>query len=405
MRVLVLRQNYPPERGALRHTREWATALVRRGHQVTVVTGLPHYPIGRPYPGFSALRPDVRDEDGVRVIRTPLVMGSNRQPLRRILGFCTFPLLALPWILRAERPDVVVGSVPPVPVALLALATARFHRAPLVLTVHDLVPYTTLEPRGLHRWPLADALVRSCVGLYDRAQRIVALHPAQVDQLVHYGATRERIRVLTHAVDFPRFDTLSAADIPFRLPRTHGRRVVLYVGTLAVYHEVHTLVRAFRDDAVRRLPVDLAIVGDGECRDELARLAAEPPAAAVHVLPSVPPDWVPAVMAQADALAIANPPDSPYTGSKMCEYLATARPILARRSVGTARILTDADCGWIIDPDRPQTLVDALTTLLVHPERARELGLNGRRYAARHFDAARLHEAWEQLLLDAAGQA
>ena len=65
MNILIVSQYYYPEQFQIN---EIAPALVKRGHQVTVLTGLPNYPGGEIYAGYEKGR---RDEEinGVRVIR------------------------------------------------------------------------------------------------------------------------------------------------------------------------------------------------------------------------------------------------------------------------------------------------------------------------------------------------
>ena len=62
MRLIFIRQNYPPEKGSVRYIRDLAEAMAERGHEVTVITGLPNYPTGKAYQGFGYLLPDVRIE-------------------------------------------------------------------------------------------------------------------------------------------------------------------------------------------------------------------------------------------------------------------------------------------------------------------------------------------------------
>ena len=65
MKILIVSQYYDPEQFQIN---EIAPELVKRGHQVTVLTGLPNYPGGEIYAGYEKGR---RSEDinGVHVIR------------------------------------------------------------------------------------------------------------------------------------------------------------------------------------------------------------------------------------------------------------------------------------------------------------------------------------------------
>ena len=78
VKVLFLSQYYPPETNApanrvSRMARHW----VKQGAEVTVLTGFPNHPEGRVYPGFDASRPAYEDDEGVRVVRTPIYAAAN----------------------------------------------------------------------------------------------------------------------------------------------------------------------------------------------------------------------------------------------------------------------------------------------------------------------------------------
>src|SRR3972149_4671088 len=153
MNVVIVSQYLPPERGAVRYTQQLAHGVALRGHRVTVIAGLPHYPMGIPCQGFGRWKPAIREEGGVRVIRTPLVMGANRQPLRRILGFVTFMISALIWIAFSPRPSIVIASVPPATVSITGLIGSLLRRCPLIILLRDIEPARALRLRGCPRSP------------------------------------------------------------------------------------------------------------------------------------------------------------------------------------------------------------------------------------------------------------
>src|SRR5690606_15544419 len=67
--ILVVSQYYYPENFRINDiTKEW----VKRGYQVTVITGIPNYPKGRFYKGYGFFRKRREIVDGVNVIRIPL---------------------------------------------------------------------------------------------------------------------------------------------------------------------------------------------------------------------------------------------------------------------------------------------------------------------------------------------
>jgi colanic acid biosynthesis glycosyl transferase WcaI len=62
------------------------------------------------------------------------------------------------------------------------------------------------------------------------------------------------------------------------------------------------------------------------------------------------------------------------------EYMAAARPVVAAASGWTAEVITRAEAGVVCPPEDSEALADAVARVGADPERAREMGLNGRRY-------------------------
>ena len=83
MKILLISQNYYPEQFRITDTAE---ELVFRGHEVTVLTGLPNYPIGKIFKGYKGKEHRNEVINGVRVIRCSTV-GRRKGILFRFLNF------------------------------------------------------------------------------------------------------------------------------------------------------------------------------------------------------------------------------------------------------------------------------------------------------------------------------
>ncbi len=407
MRLLCIVQNYPPERGPVRYTRNLAVGLAARGHDVRVVTALPHYPEGRPYEGHGRFLPQRRIEEGVEVIRVPVLMAGNRQPLRRIAGMATFAASALPAALAPPRPDVVIASIPPVPVAPLGILAAAVHRAPLVAMLRDVEPRITLELRGLADRAWAKQLVRLATSLYARADRLVVVHESQARSLTDAGVAATKIETIRHGIDVERFLSQAAKPSPVSLSRRAGRKVLLYAGTMGVAHDVDALVRAFSDPGIRSLPVDLVLVGGGELVERCAELLGRHRLDNVRLLPPVSLDVVPALLSEADALVTSyrstGRPIAGMIGSKLYEYFAAGKPVFVHGDGVAAELVTRVGNGWAVGAGDLPAFRDALGRWLADPESSERMGALGRMHARRDFSIEARNDRWEQLLVGLCG--
>ena len=139
MRILITGINYAPEAtGIAPYTTGLAEHLGERGHQVTVVTGLPSYPQWRVHDGYRGRIAGRETIAGVDVRRRWHYVPREQSAGRRALYEASFLASGLS-ALALPRPDAVVGIIPSLGGGLLArLAGARFA-APYGLVFQDLM--------------------------------------------------------------------------------------------------------------------------------------------------------------------------------------------------------------------------------------------------------------------------
>src|SRR2546426_3201315 len=93
--ILFITPYFPPEKAAPAvRLSETAIHLVKRGHQVTVLTTVPNYPTGIVPPEYRGHLIQQETLEGVRVVRIWSYTSPNRGFARRILAQLSFGWLA-----------------------------------------------------------------------------------------------------------------------------------------------------------------------------------------------------------------------------------------------------------------------------------------------------------------------
>ena len=72
--------------------------------------------------------------------------------------------------------------------------------------------------------------------------------------------------------------------------------------------------------------------------------------------------------------------------TKVLEYMAAGIPVVATDVPANRNIIEAADCGYLVEPAAPQAYAEAIIDLLTHPDKAKQLGLNGRRAVFDRYD-------------------
>ncbi|MBN2287796.1 MAG: glycosyltransferase, partial [Candidatus Glassbacteria bacterium] len=251
--------------------------------------------------------------------------------------------------------------------APLGLLLAGLKRAPLVMMLHDYEPLRSLELRGIAGSRLSAWMISLFTGLYERADKIVVTIGTDLEALLARGAPGEKLEVLTHGIDVDCFLQQALKPCPFSLPKRPGRCSALYLGTMGVAHDVEKLIECFGRPQIRGMPVDLTVVGDGECAPACYRAVREEKMDNVRIFPPVDLDWVPGLLLQADVLVCSQKPDLFSVGSKFYEYLAAGKPLLVNSTGILARTVHEIGNGWVFRADDPDSLQRALSELTACP--------------------------------------
>jgi len=328
MRLTLVNQFFAPD---ISPTAQLAASLAEHraemGDRVTIVTGRAGY-LEDLAPAEAA--PTAADLS-IRRVWTPDLGKTSR--VRRLLGYVTFFLGAVPRVLLLPPQDVIIAMTTPPFVVLTAVLHKLLHRRTrIVLWSMDCYPdaaerYGELRAGGR----LAHALRRFNRWLFRRIDTVVALDSAMVDVLrAQYAPTavRPRFTVIPNWERLDQFpDEPVAAWSGYDSLPVDGRTVVLYLGNTGVGHGFGTVL-----DAATRLADEalFVFVGGGARWVDLEREVAASRLRNVVLEGYVPKGETPAVMAGAD-LALITLDDRSLgvmSPSKLHANLAAGLPIL-----------------------------------------------------------------------------
>ena len=137
MKILLVCQHYYPE--PFRVT-EVAEGLVRRGHDVSVVTGIPNYPEGVFYSGYSKKERCEETINGVHVHRVPIVP-RGKSAFQRLRNYLSFAKSAKKYVktLPSGFDIVLVYQLSPVMMAEPGLLYGKLHHVPVI--IYELDPW------------------------------------------------------------------------------------------------------------------------------------------------------------------------------------------------------------------------------------------------------------------------
>lgn len=398
MRITILGINYLPETtGIAPYTTGAAEGLAEQGHDVTVITGYPHYPQWQIADGYTGLSRRER-VNGIKVQRL-------RHPVPQNGGVIGRSLMELGFGLRAATTswfgaDVVLAVTPALLSTALIIARARLTRRPSVVWVQDIYTLSASQTGAASR--IAGVIGRIESATLRHADHVVVIHDRfKAFVTSELGVDPARVQVVrnwTHLTDPGHRDEALRG----RLGWAPQDVIVLHAGNMGAKQNLENVVKASQLAARSGSRVRFVLMGDGHRRSALEAMGANPN---LQFLDPVDSAQFADTVASADILLVNELPGMTEMSvpSKLTSYFHSGRPVLAAvdaESV-TADEIAAAAAGVRVDADDPSALLTAAEALSQDPRQMAQLGAAGQEYRHQVLSSQQAAIGLEQALVAA----
>jgi glycosyltransferase involved in cell wall biosynthesis len=403
MKILYLHQYFvPPDSPGGTRSYEFARRLVRRGHDVTVVTS------------SASMKPEFADPervthrelDGIKLVILPVAYGNEMSFSRRLAAFGRFAAHATLETLR-EQADVIFATSTPLTIAIPGLLGHFARDTPMVFEVRDLWPELPIAIGALNN-PIAQKLAKLLEwAAYHGSSEIVALSPGMADGVAAVGIPRERICVIPNSCDIAAFTTTPETIAAFRTARLPELRadqpLVVYGGTYGRINDAGWLVDVAAAMAQVAPHVRFAMAGSG-AEAELIRARARSAGVldrSLWMLPALPKREMPAFLGcAAVATSLFMPLEQMWNNSanKFFDALAASKPIAINYGGWQAGLLADSGAGIALPHADPLHAARQLAQLVGSPDALAEHARAAGQLARSRFDRDALAIQLEHVL-------
>lgn len=404
MRILIYTQFCVPE--PIFKSVPFARELKSLGHDVRILTGLPNYPGGKVYAGYSMKLWQREVIDGIRILRTGLYPSHDKSALRRMVNYGSFTATSAWPLWFGWRPDVIyVYNL----VTLGAVASIRrwFRRTPFVIDVQDLWPDSIMRAGMGNLW-VKRTLDSVCQKVYRQASRVVALSPGMASLVCNRASLPiENTEVIYNWCDEGELlgdagDSLDGVDLGFA-----GKFNIVFAGNLGSVQGLESVVDAAAEVAQTHPYLQFVFLGKGVMLDALKSRAYKVAPQNTLFLEARPMSEAAKVLRMADVLLIHLQRDPLFEitiPSKTQAYLAMGKPILAAVVGDAADLVVQAKAGIACQPESPVELAAAAIRLADMPKDVLfEMGENGSRFYKSELSIEVGVEKFHRLFLDIAG--
>ena len=401
-KILVVTQHFWPENFRINDIVE---GFLQDGIAVDVLCGLPNYPKGEWFPGYSAAGPFEEEWHGARLYRCKEVPRRGNTSVNIFLNYISWPWYAAHALHRLPGgyDAVFCFNTSPVLMCWPAIRYAKKHHIPFTNYVLDIWPenlYSVLNVKNKALRAIAQGVSDA---LYKKADRLIAMsEPLQQRLCQRTGMPPQKIAVIPqYCEDFyavPQPDAALQAQFG-------GRFNLVFTGTFTPAQSLETVITAVQDARSRGADMlHLLLVGDGMSRAALEAKVKELHAEdAVTFYGSVPATDIPKFTALADALIVCLS-DSPDLGltvpAKVASYMAAGKPVLASMDgAGNAAV---AAAGGLSSPacDAAALADNLLALTRMDATQRAAMGQSAKEYYLAHYRLSELLRKLEHFILE-----
>ena len=404
MRFLVLSQYFPPEVGATQvRLSSMCRELIRAGHQVDVVTAMPHHPVGEIFPRYRRRFSCLEFQDGVRVRRTWLYAAAG-SGWRRILSYFSFMVTSLYSITRVRAPDYIFVDSPPLFLGVTGWMASVYWKCPFIFNVADLWPDSVLDLGVMKEGAFIKAAFWLEGWIYRRAQFVNAVTRGIYDVLLNCkNVPAAKILFLPNGVDTNVVQPLPSDESLKKQLGLAGKRIAIYAGNHGYAAGAEQILQAAK--LLESHPeLHFLFVGDGPDKPRLQSVAAELQLQNTTFLDSVPLESMSSYLSIADIALITLRKAGVTRGARPAKtfvMMAAAKPIILAAEGEAEELIASSGAGVIVPPNEPEQFASAILAMYEDAKGAREMGLRGLAYVREKFEWSKLVGNWLKQLSEA----
>lgn len=407
--ILLISQYFYPENFRVN---DMACEWVKRGYKVTVLTGIPNYPMGKFYEGYDKKNRIRETWNGVNIIRIPLVArGNSSNKLFNAAGlaanYFSFVISGRRWVKSKEAKNlhadlVFTFEVSPMTQALIGVWYGKRYHVPTFLYAQDLWPENVKLVTGI-RSPIVIKPIDKMVDyIYENTGKIFATSKSFVNAIVNRKKRVERSKVeywAQYAEEFYRVVKLDEKEKHFvsKYIQSENKLKIAFTGNIGYAQGLDIIPKTAEILKKKNIfNIKFYIIGDGRYRKELINeISRRKVEDYLCMIPRQKPESIPLLLAAVD-VAYLSYPDPQTIPAKVQSYMACGKCILASAGKETQGIIKEADCGICCEFGNAEQLADAIIELKENSKRINLAGKNARIYFEKNFEKSLLMDKMDE---------
>ena len=382
MKVMYFHQHFSTPAGATgTRSYEFGKALVKSGHEVTIVCG--SYWIaesGLTGPFLKGRR--TGNVDGINVIELELPYSNTQGFLERTWLFLKYSLSGIKISLSQDY-DILFATSTPLTAGIPGVFAKIFRRKKFIFEVRDLWPELPRE-MGVITNPIVLKLMDWLETItYKSADKCIALAPGIAEGIQRKVPLRE-IAVIPNGSD-------EVEPKKINIDKSGKKIVAVFTGAHGIANGLGAVLDAAGElIKMGEKDIEIRFIGDGKLKPDLISRAEKEELVNCFFIDPMPKiKLFEYIRANADVgLMVLDNIPAFYNGTspnKFFDYISLGLPVINNYPGWLAEMMTESKCGITVSPGDAVQFAEALIILKSDPELRREYGANSRKLSEARF--------------------
>jgi glycosyltransferase involved in cell wall biosynthesis len=330
MKILIVTQYFYPENFK---SNDLAFELQKRGHDVTVLTGIPNYPEGKIYDGYSVFKKRKQKINGVEIIRALLLPRGVGGGIRLFLNYFSWAFFASLKSIRlsyTKKFDAVIVHEPsPITQFYPALMVKRIQKTPVYFWVMDLWPESLEIAGGVKNKFVLNFFKRMVQKFYNESEKILITSKGFKKSILEKGDYDHKIEYFPNWAE----DTISSGNLDYPIPVLPEGFKVMFAGNIGEAQDMESIMGAALKLKDRHSNIKFILIGDGRKMPFVQDFIKEHHLQeTVYTLGRFPVEAMASFFSAADILLVSLKDDPIFNltvPAKVQAYMSSGKPIMA----------------------------------------------------------------------------
>ena len=241
MKILIVTQYYFPENFK---SNDLSFELQKRGHDVTVLTGLPNYPEGKLFEGYGIFKNRKQLINGVKVIRSLLLLRGKGGGIRLFLNYFSFAFFASLkafFLNFSNKYDAIIVHEPsPITQFYPALLLKKLQNVPVYFWVMDLWPESLEVAGGVKNKFVLQFFKNMVIRFYENSEKILITSNGFRKSILEKGDFADKLEYFPNWAE----DAISEGNVNFLIPELPIGFKIMFAGNVGEAQDLEAIMEA-----------------------------------------------------------------------------------------------------------------------------------------------------------------